>query len=322
MSENPTAPSPSVSQVETDPEEQVLSDRKKEIEKMFLAQGIEYGAIIFTLVTLAILYWGWTTNLEYYITAESGLGYWLGIVGSVLMVITLLYSLRKRLKSMRDWGNMRTWFVIHMIIGVYGPVLILFHCNFSLGASQNETVAVITMLVVLISGIVGRYIHDKIRFGLYKHEAALEQLQLAKLITEDELASLHYASPELFNHILKYNDNIQLDSSGLIKCFFRMLSLNTNTHVSYLATKADLKQACKHIAVEENWTPQHYKHAFHKADRFLKAHYATIRKIASFAFFERLFSIWFFLHVPLFYMLIVVTIFHIIAVHMFSTSAI
>ncbi len=317
-----SASSPSQPDPSSKPEEQVLNERKTDIEKMFLSQGIEYGALIFTGVTLLILYWGWTTDLEYYITAESGLGYWLGIIGGIMMLMTLLYSMRKRLKSMRDWGNLRTWFVIHMIIGVYGPVLILFHSNFSLGASQNETIAMITMLIVLVSGIIGRYIHDKIRFGLYKHEAALEQLQLAKLISEGELASLHYVNPDLYNHILRFSENIQLNADGLITCFLRMLSMNTRTHLAYLSNQNDLKKACKQVAAEENWTPQHYKHAYHRANRFLKAHYSTVRKIASFAFYERLFSIWFFLHVPLFYMLIVVTIFHIIAVHMFSTSAI
>lgn len=301
-----------------EPEELVLEKRKQEIEKMFLSQGTEFGPIIFTLITLLILYFGWTSHLEDYITAESGLGYFLGIVGSAMMLITLLYSLRKRLKCMREWGKIRNWFTIHMILGIYGPVLVLFHCNFGLGSSQNEKVAVISMLVVVVSGIVGRYIHDKIRYGLYKHEAALEQLQLAKLITENELANLHQENPVLFKDILTHNDNIQLDSAGPIKCFFRMLSLNTVTRVSNTLAKKKLKIACKKMAIKEQWDPIKYKATFHKANHFLTIHYSTVRKIASFSFYERVFSIWFFLHIPLFYMLIVSVTFHIIAVHMFS----
>lgn len=299
-------------------EDIVLAKRKLEIEKMFLSQGTELGPIVFTFVTLLILYFGWTSDLENYITAESGLGYFLGIIGSVMMLITLLYSLRKRLKSMSEWGNIRTWFTIHMILGVYGPVLILFHCNFSIGSSQNEKVAVISMLVVLISGIVGRYIHDKIQYGLYKHEAALEQLQLDKLITENELSNLQQENPALFNEILTHNDNIQLGSSGLIKCFFRMLSMNTTTRISNTIAKKELKAACKQLAIKEQWPPNKYKATFHKANHFLTAHYLTVRKIATFSFYERVFSIWFFLHIPLFYMLIVSVIFHIVLVHMYS----
>lgn len=300
------------------PEDNVLAKRKQVIEKMFLSQGTEFWPVAFTLVTLLILYLGWTSDLENYLTAESGLGYFLGIIGGIMMLVTLLYSLRKRLKSMSEWGNIRTWFTIHMILGIYGPVLILFHCNFSIGSSQNEKVAVISMLVVVVSGIVGRYIHDKIRYGLYQHEAALEQLQLDKLITENELANLQQENPTLFKEILTHNDNIQIDSSGLIKCFFRMLSVNTVTRVSNAITKKELKQACKQMAIKERWEPNKYKTTFHNANHFLSAHYLTVRKIASFAFYERIFSIWFFLHIPLFYMLIVSVIFHIVLVHMYS----
>jgi len=300
------------------PEELVLKNRKQEIEKMFLSQGIEFGPIIFTLSTLVILYYGWTTDLENYITAESGIGYMLGIVGTTMMLITLLYSLRKRMRSMRNWGLIRNWFTIHMILGIYGPVLTLYHCNYSIGSSQNEKIAVISMIVVVISGIIGRYIHDKIRYGLYKHEAALEQLQMAKLITEDELSSLHKEDPKLFKEILKHDSNIQIDSSGLIKSFFRILKFNTATRISYALTKKEIKIACKEIAIKEQWTPAKYKATFHKANHFLTAHYATIRKIASYSFYERIFSIWFFLHIPLFYMLIVSIAFHIWAVHQYS----
>jgi len=305
----------------TEQEEQeslVLEKRQQEIDLMFLSQGIETGPIIFTIVTLIVIYFGWTNDLGNYITAESGAGYFLGIIGSAMMLFTLLYSLRKRLKSMRTWGEIRNWFTVHMILGIYGPVLTLYHCNFSIGTSQNEKVAVISMLVVVVSGFVGRYVHDKIRYGIYKHEAALEHLQLDKLLTENELSNLHEENPDLFNKILIHNDNIQIDSSGLIKCFLRMVSLNTVTRVSYALNKKQLKAACKQMAVKEKWSPDKYKKTFHKAHHFLTAHYDTVRKIASYTFYERIFSIWFFLHIPLFYMLIVSVIFHIVLVHMYS----
>ena len=307
----------------THPEDKVLTKRKHEIEKMYLSQGTESKAIIFTLVILGVLYWGWTANLENYITAESGLGYWLGIIGSVMMLLTFIFSLRKRLKSMREWKTTaKYWFTVHMILGVFGPLAIIFHSNFSLGSSTNETVAMVSMLVILVSGIVGRYVHDKIRYGLYKHEAALNQLQLDQLVTQNELAHLNEINPKLFKNILIYNDNIQLNSSTLIQCFFRMLKFNTHTRISNALAKIELKKACKQVAINEQWSPNEYRHTFNKANHFLTAHYDAIRKIASFAFFERLFSIWYFLHIPLFYMMIVSVIFHIIGVHMFSAHGI
>ncbi len=289
---------------------------------MYLSHGAELTPVLFAIVVLAVLYFGWKAELENYITAESGLGYWLGIVGSVMMLLTLLYSLRKRLKSMRNWGQARTWYTVHMILGIIGPVLIVFHSNYSLGSSQNEKVAMISMLVVVASGIVGRYLHDKIRYGLYKSEAALEQLQLVKLFTRQQLSQLNEINPDLFTTLIKYNDNIQLDSSGVIRCFFRMLFIYTKTITSSTKARRALKMALRKLAARENWSKETFKTNDKQANQFLSAHYETIKKIASFAFYERLLSIWYFLHVPLFYMMMVSVIFHIIAVHMFSAHPI
>src|SRR5262249_30513094 len=90
--------------------------------------------------------------------------YWLGIGGSGLMLVLLLYPLRKRIRSLRAIGTVTFWFRAHMILGVIGPVLILWHANFRLG-SINCSVALVTMLVVAGSGVIGRYLYSKIHLG-------------------------------------------------------------------------------------------------------------------------------------------------------------
>ncbi len=57
-----------------------------------------------------------------------------------------------------------------------GPVLILFHANFSLGAT-NSNVALFSMLLVAGSGVVGRYIYTRLHARLEGHEDTLEQLK-------------------------------------------------------------------------------------------------------------------------------------------------
>ena len=57
-----------------------------------------------------------------------------------------------------------------------GPILVLFHANFSLGAT-NSNVALISMLLVAGSGVVGRYIYTRLHARLEGHEDTLEQLK-------------------------------------------------------------------------------------------------------------------------------------------------
>ena len=76
-----------------------------------------------------MLYVAWRVRGEQHLTAESGVGYALGIVGSVMMLLLLLYPLRKKIKFMRHLGSVRHWFRVHMMLGILGPALILIHGN-------------------------------------------------------------------------------------------------------------------------------------------------------------------------------------------------
>jgi hypothetical protein len=53
------------------------------------------------------------------------------------------------------------------------------------------------------------------------------------------------------------------------------------------------------------------------ADRFLRVHVDAVRRVAETGFYERMFSMWHVLHLPLFVMLIVTAVFHVIAVHVY-----
>ena len=132
--------------------------------------------IIWTVVVAAVLFWGSHAHLERYITPQRGIGYWLGITGGSMMLLLLIYSARKRASWLRWLGGIPAWFEFHMVMGVVGPILVLFHSNFSLGAT-NSNVALICMLLVASSGVVGRYIYTRLHARLDGHEDTLEELK-------------------------------------------------------------------------------------------------------------------------------------------------
>ncbi len=90
--------------------------------------------------------------------AASGLvGHGIGIVGSVLMLMTeTLYSIRKRLADAR-WGNMAGWLGFHMFTGLLGPYMVLLHTTFRFRGLAG--VALLLTVVVVLSGLVGRYVY-------------------------------------------------------------------------------------------------------------------------------------------------------------------
>ena len=127
---------------------------------------------VFFAVCALVIYLGWRLPTERYITPERGFGYVLGIVGGSMMVLLLLYSARKRVRWLKFLGSLSKWFEVHMALGVLGPICILYHSNFSLGAT-NSNVALFCMLTVAASGLVGRYFYSHIHYGLYGRKMSL-----------------------------------------------------------------------------------------------------------------------------------------------------
>jgi len=118
----------------------------------------------------------WTTQTERYISPNRGAGYALGIIGGSLMLILLVYSLRKRWTWLKFLGSTPGWFRFHMVLGIAGPVCILYHSNFATGAT-NSNVALFSMLTVAGSGLIGRYIYARIHHGLYGRKLELGELR-------------------------------------------------------------------------------------------------------------------------------------------------
>ena len=147
--------------------------------------------LIWTVAVAAILWWGSHAHLERTLSPRSGVGYWLGILGGSLMLLLLIYSARKRFPWLHWIGGIPTWFEIHMTLGVVGPILVLFHANFSLGAT-NSNVALFSMLLVSCSGVAGRYFYTRLHAHLDSHEETLEQLKAAgaRLATQSTSSAL------------------------------------------------------------------------------------------------------------------------------------
>ena len=133
------------------------------------------GRLFFVLVC-ALLYLGWSTQTERYINPNRGVGYALGIIGGSLMLLLLVYSLRKRWSWLSFLGSTPAWFRFHMVLGIAGPLCILYHSNFGTGAT-NSNVALFCMLTVAGSGVIGRYLYTRIHARLDGGQTNLSELR-------------------------------------------------------------------------------------------------------------------------------------------------
>ena len=254
---------------------------------------------LFTLASILLAIVGWNIRDEYYFSAEHGFGYALGIVGGVMMLLLLLYPLRKRLRFMHHWLVLRHWFRVHMILGVVGPLCILYHCNFHLGAT-NSNIALACMALMVASGIVGRFIYAQIHHGLYGQRATLQELQRNKVFVEQQLQHDHSTLTAPMLATLKELEIAALQRRSVPGNLLRALTFGPRSRWLQRRLHSQLPGAQKAAARSH-----------------VAAYLEALRGIAGFTFFERLFSLWHVLHMPIFFMLVITGLVHVYAVHFY-----
>ena len=99
----------------------------------------------------------------------------LGIIGS-LMVITgvTMYSTRKRIRAFWNIGKLSRWLEVHIFLCLLGPILIVYHTTFKAGGIA--AISLWSMLSVVGSGLVGRFLYVQIPRNLNGSELTMEEI--------------------------------------------------------------------------------------------------------------------------------------------------
>ncbi len=265
---------------------------------------------------LLVLYLGWTLPTERYITPTRGLGYALGIIGGSLMLLLLLYSARKHFSWLSFLGPTPSWFRFHMVLGVLGPLCILFHANFSTGAA-NSNVALFSMLTVASSGFIGRYLYAHIHQGLYGRKLELGELQTGAAGLRELSGSVSFL-PDLVGRL-------EAAEQRLLRAgpHFPLLGVLKPLVVAAATVRARwqlhgyIRRALRASARTSPVVAAEARRLRRTARAYVDRRLAATRRVAEFEGYERLFSLWHALHIPLIFMLIIAAVVHVIAVNVY-----
>lgn len=268
------------------------------------------------MVVVVILFLGWNRRGDVYLSPEEGLGYALGIAGGLMMLSLLLYPLRKHKKWARILGDVRNWFRMHMVLGVVGPLCILYHCNFQLG-SLNGNIALFSMLLVASSGLIGRYFYGRVHYGLYGRKADLENLGSDAAALRGCMKYIFEESPSMQNKLDKLDAKTRNLPHGFLASFIHVIYISILSRWIRLTTAGDLRLAINAIHAKSRLDRKTLDSLGEVSRFYLKTYLEATRRVAGFGFYERLFSLWHLLHMPLFVMLLVTGTVHVLAVHMY-----
>jgi len=254
------------------------------------------------LISVVSIY-GWLAIRQVGYAPGSTTGYRLGLYGALMMLALLLYPLRKHVPWLREFGRLSEWLQLHMILGICGPMLILFHSGFSI-KSMNAAVAMWSMIIVASSGIVGRFIYGRIHSRLNGQKLAAAELNrdLGKLLLNIERGG---ALPQRVREILAaFEARVAQQPVSVFRQTVRFLRIAAERRGVRRAVRRELAhtvEARRCAQIEAGLNP------------YLKG----LQRVAQLAIYERMFALWHVLHLPLVALLVVSAIFHVIAVHMY-----
>jgi hypothetical protein len=135
-------------------------------------------------------------------------GHSLGIIGTGFLIMTLPYLLRKKVKRLSRVGTMKGWLEFHIFCGIFGPVLITLHTTLKFNGIVS--VAYWSMILVVLSGFVGRYLFVRIPKTIRGKELDRSELERRALELKERL----YAA--LPGPLIEKVENLERDTLALV----------------------------------------------------------------------------------------------------------
>lgn len=231
---------------------------------------------------------------------SGSVGRLFGVAGLVLMSATLLYSVRKKSRKLSKVGSTKVWLEVHIFCGLVGPAFVTLHTTFKFNGVVS--IAYWSMIVVVASGFVGRYLYVRIPKTLRGTELTLSEL-------EARAAELRggFAGGSLPRSVVDRIDGFELamrarrGKASLLGFLFGDLAL--------LLRVARLKSEMRAAGVEPGLLRQ--------TAELLKERAVLLRRIAYLGRTKKLFELWHVFHKPFVYLMLLVAAVHVgIALYM------
>lgn len=262
--------------------------------------------VVFAFVYLAIKgYSYYSTSLEerfYHPDHDdfkpAGLyGHGLGIIGTLLILIgVVMYMIRKRSRRLAKWGRLKYWLEFHIFLCSLGPVMVLFHTAFKFGGIVS--VAFWSMVAVVVSGIVGRFIYIQIPRSIEGRELSLNEVKDMKTDLGVVLQENYQLNPDKVARMLVSVNGPQVSASMASRYFEdkRVLRTVKKELLNNSLAGRDIRKLLKIFKNEQSLN--------NRIERLLVM--------------QRLFKYWHVAHLPFALIMLVIVVLHVIVTLLFG----
>jgi hypothetical protein len=261
---------------------------KKSVHTAYLALMV----ITIVATTLYLIYTGFSyyhTPLEErfyhpnhdWFKPSGAYGHGLGIVGTLMILVgVVIYIARKRYNFLAKTIRIKYLLEFHIFLCTLGPILILFHTAFKFGGIVS--IAFWSMVMVVLSGVIGRFIYIQIPRTIEGRELSLREVQDMK--TD-------------LSHVLR--KQFQLDEN-LVELAVGLTSAQGPT-ATYSVQKLNL-------ALKERQLPRQARGSILS---LVKNERSLSGKISRLQTMQRLFKYWHVAHLPFAIIMLIILIIHV-----------
>ncbi len=262
---------------------------------------------IVVLATLLLLYKGmpyYSTSLEerFYhpdhdLFKSSGLyGHGFGIIGTLMIVVGVFsYMARKRYRFLSRFGRLKYWLEFHIFLCVLGPILVLFHTSFKFGGIVS--ISFWSMVIVVASGVIGRFIYIQIPRTIEGRELSLNEVREMKSNLDASLKNRYNLDEKSYQSILYYtNFTTQYQSRNLI-------SRAIQKHMEDWKRVRQVKKTLRKNKLSSTRIKQ--------VTRIIKNEITLNNKIERLQTMQQMFKYWHIAHLPFALIMLVIMVIHV-----------
>jgi hypothetical protein len=272
------------------------------------------GDLLLYLLLFALVGAAWQISQMNLFKPNDDTGYWIGVAGGSMMLALFIYPMRKYLRFMQGWGKVKAWFWFHLALGVGGPWLILVHSQFRIG-SLNAGVALYSMCIVVVSGVIGRFIYVRIHRGLDGERTSLRELRERAGLVEDNARSRLHFCPAVEQRLLHF-ERRELRADATWRTHLRQVTLlPLQQGITYLRCVQELRKPLHDLAAQHAWSAADLRRRKRRARRLVDQYLHAVVRVAQYNAFERVFALWHLAHLPFIYLLVISAVVHVVAAH-------
>lgn len=231
------------------------------------------------------------------------IGHGYGIVGTLLILIGVFsYMARKKFRSWDKFGRLKYWLEFHIFLCTLGPLLVLFHTAFKFGGLVS--VSFWSMVAVVLSGVIGRFIYLQIPRTIEGRELNLQEAKELKISTQAILKDQNKLEESKIEELsLLMQVQSTRGSAGLVSATFKNM-LETRNLLSKLKEK--LK--------EYNLAKRDQKEILSLFKKELNIN----NKIERLLSMQKLFRYWHVAHLPFALIMLIIMVIHVVITLMFG----